>query len=106
MTGQEAEQLVYDLFSRTTCYRNNIKVDVYGDYVLVHHKSYPEWVGGMSGLQTCEAYHALVHKDMKRTSWPLSAEREAILYIPGRLNKEKRALIAEKVKQTYKLDSK
>jgi hypothetical protein len=103
MTEQEAQELVHDLFSGTTCYVGYIKVEaIYGDYVLVHHKSHPEWINRMSGLQTCEAYHALVHKDMKRGSFPIFAEREAVLYISGRLNKEKRALIAERAKQPYK----
>ena len=102
MTEQEAEKLVRDLFSGLTCYVRNIKVEtIYGDYVLVHHKSHPEWCGRMIGLKTCEAYHALVHKDMKKGGFPISAERDAPLYIPGRLNKEKRALIAESVKHPF-----
>jgi hypothetical protein len=98
-----ADTKLRDLYSGLSCYgvgmvgRYMTAEYIRDGFILIHHRSHAEYTDRVSKVQTCRAYHALVHILTETGNGVFDEERHSLLCFHGRLNRDSWILIQNKI---------
>jgi len=96
------DKIIKQLFQGCTCYHNKITGEILNKkYILIHHWAHVTYGDRFSKSSNCKSYFILlpINTELNYVDIVTKVEKVSLLYLEGRMNKNKMKLIYDKIQE-------